>query len=346
MITSCFRAPISRNVFLLLMILVAGCAEMKGKVETAPQQAVKETEPKPAVSVSGGYLETAPPIPQKGYLLSKLAQDVYFFSTGTDNTMFVVTAEGVILVDPLGGKGALIKNAIAEITPLPVKFVIYSHSHEDRIGDAHLFAKGAQIIGQIETKKLLESSHDANRPAPNMAFGSAYALSIGGVKIELLYPGEGHGKGNIMIHVPGRKVLMYADVATPKSVPPKSFSTTNIDGQIAGIQSAMKLDFTVYVAGHLHRPGKKEEMVEVLQYYNATKNANKEAMKRVTYRDISAKTKSKDPARITAEYHQAVAEECYQILKKDWKPQLMGFEVFARSHCDVWTTYHRNISAP
>ncbi len=328
-----------------LIILASGCAEMKGQVETAPQQTAKEPAHAPASFVPDGYWEPAPPLPQKGYLLSKLAQDVYFFSTGSYSTMFIVTSEGVVLADPIGGKGSLIKNAIAEITPLPVKFVIYSHPHADHIGDAHVFAKGAQIIGQIETKKMLERYQDPHRPVPNIAFGSAYALTFGGIKIELHYPGEGHGKGNIMIYVPGRKVLMYVDTATPKAVPSKNFSTTDVDGQIAGIQSALKLDFTVYVAGHRHRPGKKEEMEEVLRYYQASRNANKEAMARVTFRDVMAKTKSRDPERILGEYDEAVADECYQILKKDWKHRLMGFEAFARSHCDVWTAYHRTMNA-
>lgn len=285
-------------------------------------------------------------MPKKGYLLSKLAEEVYFFSTGDYNTMFVVTKEGVILVDPLGGQGSLLRNAIAEITPLPVKFIIYSHAHADHIGDAHVFARGAQIIGQIETKKLLERYKDTRRPVPNIAFGSSYVLTYGGVKVQLLYPGEGHGEGNVMIYVPERKVLMYVDVATPKAVPPKNFATINIDSQISGIQKALTFDFSVYVAGHRHRPGKREEMEEILRYYQASRNASKEAMKRVAYRDVLAKTKSRDPERIMGEYDEAVAEECYRILKIDWKHRLMGFEAFARSHCDVWTDYHRTISAP
>lgn len=334
------------RLVMTLMILVSGCAQMQSAIES-PQLSAREGGDSPSLSFAGdGYLETAPPLPPKGYLLTSIAEGVYFFTAGTYNTMFVVTREGVILADPIKDKGPLLKNAIAEITALPVKFLIYSHPHADHIGDAHLFAKGAQIIGHIETKKLLERYADPKRPAPNISFGSVYTLDFGGVKVELHYPGEGHGKGNIMIYVPDRKVLMYVDVATPKAVPLKNFSTIDIDSQIWGIQRALKLDFTTYVGGHLHRPGKKEEMQEVLQYYFASRNADKEALKRVAFRDVMAKSKSKDAEKIIGEYYEAVAEECYRILKSEWKQRLMGFEAFARGHCDVWTAYHRTINTP
>lgn len=333
-------------MLIALATLTWGCAQVKPKTQSPQQQTKEKSEVPLSAFVPDGYLETVPPLPSKGYFLSPLAKDIYFFATDAYNTMFVVTGEGVVLVDPISGKGPLLKNAIAEITSLPVRFLIYSHAHADHIGDAHLFADDAQIVSHIETKKLLERYLDPNRPTPNITFGSTYTLELGGIKIDLRYPGEGHGKGNIMIYVPERKVLMYVDVATPKAVPFKNFVTTDIDSQISGIQNALKLDFTTYVAGHYHRPGKKEEMEEILQYYHATRNADKEAMKQVSFRDVMGKSKSKDMERIFGEYYEAVAEECYRTLKKEWKSRLMGFEAFARSHCDVWTTYHRTIKAP
>lgn len=331
---------------LVLAVWVSGCASPHAPAETSPAKApqteaesVRDFEP-------DGYIETIPPLAPKGYLLSKLAPDVYFFSTGIYNNMFIATPEGVILTDPIADKGRLLKQAIAEVTPLPVKFILYSHAHLDHIGDAYLFAEDAQIIGHIETKKLLERHRDSRRPVPNISFGSVYYLDFGGIRVELLYPGEGHGKGNIMIYVPARKVLMYVDAATPKSVPFKNFGTIDIYGQIQGIRNALKLDFDAYVAGHLHRPGTRKEMEEVLEYYLDSKKANQEAMKRVRFAEVMDKTRSRDIERIIGEYYEAVAEECYGILKKSWKPRLMGFEAFARGHCDVWTAFHRTQQAP
>ncbi|MBI4389120.1 MAG: MBL fold metallo-hydrolase [Nitrospinae bacterium] len=331
---------------LALAAWISGCAQMPAPGKSAPANASPMEVEGVRDFAPDGYVETIPPLAPKGYLLSKLAPDVYFFSSGIYNSMFIATPEGVILTDPIADKGAALKKAIAEVTPLPVKFILYSHSHLDHIGDAHLFAGDAQIIGHIETKKLLERYGDPRRPVPNISFGSVYYLDFGGIRVELLYPGEGHGKGNIMIYVPSRKVLMYVDAATPKSVPFKNFGTVDIYGQVQGIRSALKLDFDTYVAGHLHRPGTRQEMEEVLEYYLDSKKANEEALKRVRFAEVMGKTKSRDIERVLGEYYTAVAEECYGILKKSWRQRLMGFEAFARGHCDVWTAFHRTQQAP
>ena len=290
-----------------------------------------------------GYYESIPSLGKKGYLLKKLAQEVYFFSTGTYNNLFIVTSEGVVITDPIKGKGKLLKKAISEVTSQPVRFMIYSHSHIDHIGDAHLFAGNeVQIVAQVETGKALKKYRDKNRPVPHINFGTNYSLTIGGITIELIYMGEGHGKGNSVVYIPSRKIMMYVDTVTPKSVPFKNFGyTVDIFSQMQGLVKALKLDFNVYIAGHLHRPGSKEEMKEVLAYYRASKKASIEALKTVSFLDVREKSKTKDVERLFGEYLDTVAEECYRILKPKWKKRLMGFEAFAKGHCDIWISYHR-----
>ena len=310
----------------------------------SPQEAQSTA---PAMAVPDGYVELIPPLPKKGYLLKELAKNVYFFSTGVYNTMFIVTSEGVILADPIRGAGALLKQAMKEVTAFPVKILIYTHPHLDHIGDASQFAaNGTQIIAHKETQKLLQRYKDPARPVPHITFGEKSVIELGGVRVELIYPGDGHGKGNSMIYLPQKKLLMFVDVATPKSVPFKNFSTVDIYSQIVGLKRALKLDFNTYVAGHLYRPGTRSEMEEVLRYYLSSKRANAAAMRRVDIGEVMRKSSSKDIERKIGEYYEAVAEECYRLLKPEWKPRLMGFEAFARGHCDTWTAFHRTHKAP
>lgn len=326
-------------VIVWMAAVFAGCTGLPGG-PGAPSPA--EPGLKAAMDfVPDGYVEAMPELGDKGYLLEPLAEDVYFFSTGVYNNLFVVTSAGVIVTDPIRGKGPLLRKAIEEVTDQPVRFVIYSHSHLDHIGDAYLFADGAQIVAHRETRRLLERYRDPNRPIPHLTFGKNYTLRLGGVTVELIYPGEGHGEGNTMIYLPQHKLLMFVDVATPKAVPFKNFVTTDIYSQVRGIERALKLDFETYVAGHLHRPGKRREMEEVLKYYYASKKANRQALQRISFADVRARSQTKDVERLFGEYYEAVAEECTRILKNDWKPRLMGFEAFARGHCDVWTAFHR-----
>lgn len=344
----CFQKWANRFILSILLIgFLSGCAELREQVQIPKSgESAVSAQPQRAFEPDGFY-ESFPTFPEKGYLLEPLAKDVYFFSTGTYNNLFVVTSEGILIVDPIGGQGSQLQKAIAEVTSLPVKFMIYSHYHLDHIGDAHLFAtEGVRIIAHKATKEMLLRYKDPKRPPPHMTFEESYTLNFAGLRIELIYPGPGHGEGNIAIFIPERKVLMYVDVATPKSVPFKNFSTTDIYGQILGIQKVLKLDFEKYVAGHLFRTGTKAEMREVLHYYYAVREASRKALSAVTFKDVYAKSKSRDMERVFAEYYEAVAEACYRMLKKDWKQRLMGFEGFAHGHCDVWTNFHRTQMAP
>ncbi len=333
-------------VCFLITIGFSACAELQKPPEPVLTPQAEPEGIADAFFAPDGFYETLPKIPSKGYEIKPLADGVYFFTTGVYNTLFVVTPEGVLIVDPLGGSGQLLEKAIAEVTDRPVKFMVYTHSHIDHIGDAHLFASGTQIIAHKETRRLLKRYKDPNRPPPHIAFERNYTLHFGGLKIELIFVAAGHDMGNIMVYLPDRKVLMLVDVATPKAVPFKNFSTVDIFGQIIGIQRALKLDWKFYVAGHLYRPGTRSEMQEVLDYYYATKAANVQALKRVSFKDVISQTKSKDIERIFGEYYETVSEECSRILKKKWKQRLMGFEAFARGHCDVWTSFHRTHKRP
>ena len=334
--------------FLIIVVtiwMLSSCASIPEpyRPPTHEQKAESVTDFEP-----DGYYESLPSLGKKGYFLKKLAPEVYFFSTGAYNNLFVVTSEGVVITDPIKGKGKLLKQAISEVTSQQVRFMIYSHSHIDHIGDAHLFSgHGVQIIAQVETGKALKRYKDKNRPVPDISFGTNYTLSIGEISIELIYPGEGHGKGNSIIYIPSRKIIMYVDVVTPKSVPFKNFAyTVDIYSQVRGIEKALKLDFDFYVAGHLHRLGTRVEMKEVLEYYYASKKASIAAIKKVSFIDVRTKSKTKDVERLFGEYLDVVAEECYRSLKSKWKQRLMGFEAFAKGHCDVWISYHRTHKAP
>ena len=323
--------------------VLSGCVTMSSDKSTPISEPTGVTAYEP-----DGYYEPLPPLGKKGYFVQKLAPEVYFFSTGVYNNLFVVTSEGVVITDPIRGKGRLLKAAIREVTDRPVKFMIYSHAHMDHIGDAYLFAgEEVQIIAQLETGKILRRYKDPDRPVPHINFGMNYTLSIGGVTIDLIYPGEGHGKGNSIIYIPSRRIMMYVDTVTPKSVPFKNFAyTTDIFSQVRAIKKALKLDFDVYVAGHLHRPGTRKEMEEVLEYYYASKEASKVALKKVSFLDVRRRSETKDVERLFGEYLDAVADACYRILKPGWKNRLMGFEAFTRGHCDIWNSFHRTHKAP
>ncbi|MFQ5482258.1 MAG: MBL fold metallo-hydrolase [Nitrospinaceae bacterium] len=337
-----------RRVGMLALVLwLAGCVVPPGPLDPAGAQDTAAGSPAtPAPEVYDGYTEPPAPLPAWGYFLRKIAPDVYFFSTGYYNTLFLVSTDGVILVDPLRGAGLSLRKAIEQVTPLPVKVIIYSHAHLDHIGDAHLFAKSARIIAHEVARNRLLRYRDPRRPIPQISFRRNFTLNFGGKRVELKYPGRGHGAGNILIHLPAEKVLMFVDVGAPRSVPGKGFEAEDLYGQVQGLKKALELDFEIWVAGHMQRPGARGELRQVLQYYYDSRKAGKEALRRVTFESVAATLRSHDPQYRLERYHQAVAQACYAKLLPVWKPRLMGFEAYAKSHCAAWMQFHLTEKAP
>ncbi|HEX6513927.1 MAG TPA: hypothetical protein VF157_16610 [Chloroflexota bacterium] len=67
--------------------------------------------------------------------LARLLPDAYLFRYENHVSMFLVTDEGVVVVDPIGQGNprtpCMIKEAIRSVTPHAVKYVRYSHSAAD-----------------------------------------------------------------------------------------------------------------------------------------------------------------------------------------------------------------------
>lgn len=117
-------------------------------------------------SFSAGFAQTAPPAPQRSIV--RVAGDVYRFQDNAHFGLFVVTSQGVILVDPLNLDAAnWVKGEIAaRLNGAKVVEVIYSHHDWDHAAGAGAFP-GAKILSRVETIKDLQPLPvDAKLPAP------------------------------------------------------------------------------------------------------------------------------------------------------------------------------------
>jgi glyoxylase-like metal-dependent hydrolase (beta-lactamase superfamily II) len=65
-------------------------------------------------------------------------------------SMFLVYDRGVVVIDAPPSSAKHIPEAIAEVTPLPITHVIYSHSHIDHIGGTHSLPGRPIIIRSVK----------------------------------------------------------------------------------------------------------------------------------------------------------------------------------------------------
>jgi glyoxylase-like metal-dependent hydrolase (beta-lactamase superfamily II) len=84
----------------------------------------------------------------KGREIGNLTGDVYFARMDDYLSVFMVTSEGIILVEPIGSEfAAWLKAEMARRFKVPVKYVIYSHSHWDHASGGSVYADTARFIG-------------------------------------------------------------------------------------------------------------------------------------------------------------------------------------------------------
>ena len=92
----------------------------------------------------------------KGREIGKLTGDVYYARADDYVSAFMVTPDGIVLVEPIGTEFATwLKGELASRFGVPVKYVIYSHSHADHASGAAVFADTARIIGHEALVGLL-----------------------------------------------------------------------------------------------------------------------------------------------------------------------------------------------
>ena len=281
-------------------------------------------------------LATAAITDEKGYDLKEVKDDVYVISSNGYNVMFLVTGKGVVIIDAPPAIGDKILTAISEVTNETIEHLIYSHSHKDHIGAAHIFQQqpDIEIVAQNETADILKMRNDPQRPIPTTTFVDNTTLTIGNKTIQLTYPGPYHQRGNIFVYVPEQKVLMAVDQLAPGEVPWKHLAATpEVPALIRSYDQALAYDFDVYVPGH-GETGTKEDIKIQQEYVNDLKNNSQFALTNVNYTEATKNIDKQNNAATTEAYFNALTDICVDRMDNKWKGKLNGVGVWTDEHCE------------
>jgi glyoxylase-like metal-dependent hydrolase (beta-lactamase superfamily II) len=147
--------------------------------------------------------------------ISKIAADVYVFTTyqtygGSlfpSNSMYVVTDEGVVLIDTPWDTTQILPlmDSLQVRHNKKVIACISTHFHDDRVGGVDfLNALGIKTYASSHTVALCKKK-TVNVPA--FSFVNDTSFSFGRHKIQTYFPGHGHTEDNIVIWVENERVL-------------------------------------------------------------------------------------------------------------------------------------------
>ncbi|MDQ2684399.1 MAG: MBL fold metallo-hydrolase [Thermoproteota archaeon] len=265
------------------------------------------------------------------YSLQEIKPGVYLVSAGGSNSMFLVTQEGVVVVDAPPSIGDKIFAAVSNVTDMPITHLIYSHAHKDHIGAANLF-ENVTIIAHNETAKILNERNDTNRPVPHMNFTKEINLPIGNQVLQLIYPGPYHQQGNIFVYLPEQKVLMAVDNVVPGGLLWKHLGVTpDVPALIKSIDQITSMDFDVFVGGH-GQPGTKQDILVQQEYVNDLRKNAVAAFNEVNRTEVIQGINGSSAT--TEAYFNALTQSCADKIDAKWQGKLEGVGVWTDEHCE------------
>jgi glyoxylase-like metal-dependent hydrolase (beta-lactamase superfamily II) len=252
-----------------------------------PKQEAKDNVPSPAQFVPE-YLND-PALLERGYYMEELGDGFYWVTCPSGyHAAFMLTGEGVIVIDAPPTLGENLIAAIESVTDEPVAKVVYSHWHADHIGAASMFGPKVEYVAHDITRELLQRFPDPYRPVPTETFTSDAELELGGVRLELSYKGADHAPGNIYAWAPAQKVLTKIDIVSPGSVTfMHADASENISGFFQAHDDILSYDFKALVGGHISRWGTRADVEEAREYWHDVRDFADEAIKELSAPEVS-----------------------------------------------------------
>jgi glyoxylase-like metal-dependent hydrolase (beta-lactamase superfamily II) len=212
--------------------------------------------------------------------VTKLADDVYLFRHQFHQSIFVTTPKGVIVTDPIAPDAAAwLKAEITKLTDQPVRYVIYSHHHNDHISGARVFADTALFVSHWAARRELVKEPDPQIPAPDLTFTDRLFIDLGGKHLELIYTGRNHSDNSVVVLLPQNKLLFAVDFIPVETVAYRTMRSDFPDDWVESLKRVEQLDFETLVPGH-GRVGKKEHVRQFRGYLEDLTAAVKEAMQK------------------------------------------------------------------
>ena len=185
------------------------------------------------------------------------------------NAGFVVTGEGVVVIDALGtpalGK-ALIK-AIRTVTEKPIKRVIITHYHADHFYGLQAFKEiGADVWAHRDGREYLEGGEgqrrleqrrqdlfpwvdDSTRLVPaDRWLGEDTVFTLGGLHFEIIHMGPAHSPDDSVIVVREDQVIFSGDIIFSGRIP--FVGEADSKRWLITMDRLLQMNPTIMVTGH------------------------------------------------------------------------------------------------
>jgi cyclase len=196
---------------------------------------------------------------QKGPELKteKVAENLYTLDGAGGNMAFLVTDDGVLLIDTAAGPIApAIHAAIKAVSDKPIKYVFNTHYHFDHVASNAEFAKeGTIIIAQENVRKRLATGAKPypKEAWPTVTFDDEMTLYLGNEEVRFVHIPKAHTDGDGVVWFPKQHVVHMGDELFAGMYP---YMDIGAGGNVIGLADAvdkvvaMVPADTKFIAGH------------------------------------------------------------------------------------------------
>jgi cyclase len=161
--------------------------------------------------------------------------------------------DGVLLVDTQFAELApLIRQALADLTSEPVRYVINTHHHEDHADGNREFGPGAVILGTDNARRRLAGLPINTRPS--LTTDSRMSFNLNGEEIRLMHFPNAHTDSDLVVHFVGSNVFHLGDLFNAGE---DSFPNVDVEagGTLTGMEEALERLLEIIPPGAKIIPG-------------------------------------------------------------------------------------------
>jgi glyoxylase-like metal-dependent hydrolase (beta-lactamase superfamily II) len=164
----------------------------------------------------------------------------------TTTNMFVVTPAGVLVADGQGNPAATkgLVDAIARVTPQPIKVVVICSDHGDHTAGNASFPGGVRYLIHPTSKTLM----GANAPTGAELVPDQTSFTLGSEEVQVLFLGRAHTGGDLSVYLPGQKILFLSEAFLNRVFP--AMRSAFPSEWLTALTKAERMDVNLYIPGH------------------------------------------------------------------------------------------------